>query len=175
MKKILLIIVLSVVVSQAGIAQELSAYDFAVQWTDIRINGVLPLGATQQEVRNYFGEPDRVAEIEFFSYLVTVYRYGPNRFPFIDGRLTMLELKDNQFFVQIGDLTLRVGDSINGFAQHFPLNFEGTWTHRITGEKAVHLLYIRDNNGQTFIDDDYLVITRDNAGIITQIYEYGHY
>lgn len=184
MKKIYFLILLWCLANMSvGIAQtsstELDVADYAVARQSIKINGLVPLGASQQEVIQHLGEPEQTTGYEFFSYWVTVLRYGSNRFPFIDdyGRLTMFELNDDLFYLQIDDLSIRVGDTIDALAQRYPKIYANTWTSKLTGEKAVSILYsdISTRTGEAFVWDDYLVILRNNAGIITKIYEYGHY
>jgi len=166
-----------------GLAQtsstEFNFTDYAVAGNAIKINGVVPLGASQQEVIQHLGEPDGIYISTLFGYDTTTLFYGQNDFPFIDdyGNLTMFELNDDRFFLQIGDLTIRVGDAIDALAQQYPKIYANTWISKMTGEKAISILYsdISTRTGEPFVWDDYLVILRNNAGIITKIYEYGHY
>lgn len=185
MNKIIYILVLLCVFSNSLVQAQQSSLealrDYAVDTRNIAINGMFPLydGITPEMLHEHFGEPDLIYSYEFFSYILTVHKYGENEFPFIDydGRLTMFKLQDNQFSVQIEDITIRVGDSIDAFAQRFPEIYASTWTSQLTGEKAVNVLYIAKNRstGELVLADDYLVILRNDAGIITRIYEYGHY
>lgn len=185
MKKTIFIFVLMCIISNPLLQAQQSSLealrDYAVDTRTIKLNGVFPLSdaVTPEMLHEHFGAPDNIYSYEFFGYILTVHQYGENQFPFMEGygRLTMFELHDNQFSLQIDDITIRVGDSIDAFAQRFPEIYASTWTSRLTGEKAVNVLYIVKSRetGELLIADDYLVILRNDAGIITRIYEYGHY
>jgi hypothetical protein len=182
MKKIynsvLLLVCITVQLCAQHNSQDFDFADFSVPWQDFRINGHISLDVSSNQLVSLLGQPDQVLVREIFSYDVTVFVYGLNSFPYIeDYGLTMYEFNDNRFFLQIGDLSIRVGDTIDALAQRFPKIYANTWTSKLTGEKAVNIYYsfIDQETGEIGISDNYLVILRNNAGIITKIYEYGHY
>lgn len=137
------------------------------------INGKVRLGDQKAYVIQQLGTPDTQYPETFNEYWnenVAESYYGPNKVPFFSGKLDQFVLVDNRFYLKIGDVVLRVGDSASILAGSFPKS----WASRrpVEGNNGVtytNLEFGGHQNGQLIIYDEWIEIEWNSLGVITRI------
>ena len=151
--------------------EEDSVLNESIYATSIRLNGLVPFGATQQTVVQHLGNANQIKSYssELWGQVVEMH-YGQSVVFIHDGKFADVDIKDGRLFLTMDQGILGVGDHLSQIAEMFPSSYSNMKFYPEANTRAIIVDIKIVLNGITVVIDDHLTIGVNSNDNVSYVY-----